>query len=101
MKVIDAVCVTSQYIQRQQIEFNELTGLILKVGNLNKVPDYFFGDDCFLFAGMGDVHIHAREDVSGKNCYKEDFNSAFDSMKNGGVVQAGDMPYNPVPPVDD
>jgi dihydroorotase len=101
MKVIDAVCVTSQYIQRQQIEFNELTGLISKVGNLNKVPDYFFGDDCFLFAGMGDVHIHAREDVSGKNCYKEDFNSAFNSMKNGGVVQAGDMPNNPVPPVDD
>lgn len=101
MRVIDAVCVTSKYIKRQQIEFDEISGLINRVGDLSVKPDYFFNDDCYLFAGMGDVHIHAREDVSGKNCYKEDFLSAFSAMKNGGVVQAGDMPNNPIPPIDD
>lgn len=101
MKIIDAICVTSAYVQRRQIEFDENLGLITKVGNLKKNPDYFFDDDCYLFAGMGDVHIHAREDVSCKNCYKEDFASAFSAMKNGGVIHAGDMPNNPIPPIDD
>lgn len=104
MKVLEAVCATSVEVKRKQIRFDESTGLIVEVGEL-KVPkvqvDYFFGDDCLLFAGMGDVHIHAREDVSGKNNYKEDFLSALAAMKNGGLTHAGDMPNNPIPPVDD
>lgn len=102
MKVLEAVCATSRYVQRQQVRFDE-HGLILEVGDL-KVPrhelDYYFNDDCLLFAGMGDVHIHAREDISGKNTYKEDFFSAFEAMKNGGVCHAGDMPNNPIPPIN-
>ena len=54
-----------------------------------------------LFAGMGDIHIHAREDVSQKNCYKEDFLSARAAARNGGLCHCGDMPNNPVPPVND
>ncbi len=104
MKSLEAVCVTSQMIARQQITFDESTGLILEVGDLG-IPreklDYLFSDDCLLFAGMGDVHIHAREDVSGKNTYKEDFLSAQKAMHNGGVSHAGDMPNNPIPPIDD
>lgn len=102
MKVIDAICVTSTSQKREQIQFDEQTGLIVKRGDLkaSKV-DYYFGDDCLLFAGMGDVHIHAREDVSGKNTYKEDFHSAQAALRNGGLCHAGDMPNNPVPPVDD
>ena len=103
MKVLDAVCATSVEVKRKQIRFDELTGLTVEIGEL-KVPreqvDYYFDDGCLLFAGMGDVHIHAREDVSGKNNYKEDFLSALAAMKNGGVTHAGDMPNNPVPPVD-
>ncbi|MCE9500588.1 MAG: amidohydrolase, partial [Leptospira sp.] len=103
MKVLEANCATSLEVKRKQIRFDETTGLIVEVGDLN-VPesklDYSFDDDCLLFAGMGDVHIHAREDVSGKNCYKEDFQSAFEAMKNGGLTHAGDMPNNPIPPVD-
>lgn len=103
MKVLEAVCATSSEVKRKQIRFDESTGLIVEVGEL-KVPrnqvDYYFDDECLLFAGMGDVHIHAREDVSGKNNYKEDFLSAFAAMKNGGVTHAGDMPNNPIPPVD-
>ena len=37
---------------------------IVEVGpNLGR-PDVVFGDDCLIFAGMGDIHIHARDDVS-------------------------------------
>lgn len=103
MKVLEAICATSVEVKRKQIRFDESTGLIVEVGEL-KVPkekvDYYFDDDCLLFAGMGDVHIHAREDVSGKNNYKEDFLSALAAMKNGGVTHAGDMPNNPIPPID-
>lgn len=100
MKVIEAVCVTSQYVKRQQIKFDEYSGLILEVGDLKLPVDFSYDDDCLLFAGMGDVHIHAREDVSGKNNYKEDFTSARAALRNGGLVHAGDMPNNPIPPVD-
>lgn len=104
MKVIEARCATSSEVKRQQIRFDEMTGLIIDVGDL-KVPreqlDYFFNDDCLLFAGMGDVHIHAREDASGKNVYKEDFTTARAALRNGGLCHAGDMPNNPTAPIDD
>lgn len=103
MKSLSAVCVTSSYKKRLQIQFNETSGLIEAVGELG-IPkdklDFYFDDDCLLFGGMGDVHIHAREDVSGKNTYKEDFTTAKAAMKNGGVTHAGDMPNNPIPPID-
>lgn len=104
MKIIDAVCATSIEVKRSQIRFDEVSGLIVDYGDLGAPRaniDYYFDDNCLLFAGMGDVHIHAREDVSGKNNYKEDFCSAFAAMKNGGVTHAGDMPNNPIPPIDD
>jgi dihydroorotase len=103
LKFIDAICATSLEVKRKQISFDESTGLITEVGDL-KVPrdqvDFYYDDSCLLFAGMGDVHIHAREDISGKNNYKEDFLSALAAMKNGGVTHAGDMPNNPIPPID-
>lgn len=104
MKTVEAICVTSTSQKREQIRFDEVTGLIMTRGDLglpkDKV-DYYFGDDCLLFAGMGDVHIHAREDVSGKNTYKEDFMTARAALRNGGLCHAGDMPNNPIPPIDD
>lgn len=104
MKTLEAVTVTSEAIKRMQIRYDDKTGLIDAVGDLGvsrEDLDDYFNDDCYLFAGMGDVHIHAREDVSGKNNYKEDFNSARAALHNGGLCHAGDMPNNPVPPVDD
>jgi dihydroorotase len=104
VRSIEAVVATSEFVKRTQIRFDDNTGLILEVGDLN-IPkdalDYQFDDDCILFAGMGDVHIHAREDVSGKNNYKEDFTTARAALRNGGLCHAGDMPNNPIPPVDD
>ena len=100
MKIIDAICVTSKSIAREKVRFDETSGLIVDRGITSDTADYYYDDDCLLFAGMGDVHIHAREDVSGKNNYKEDFLSAQKAMHNGGVCHAGDMPNNPIPPID-
>lgn len=98
---IDAICVDSIKIERKKISFNADTGLILDIENSTREVDYYFNDDCLLFAGMGDIHIHAREDSSLKNTYKEDFTSCACAAMNGGIVHVADMPNNPVPPIDD
>lgn len=76
-------------------------GVIVAVGdNLGK-PDHVFGDDCLIFAGMGDVHIHAREDVTGRENYKETFATAAAAALYGGVIHVADMPNNPAAPIDE
>jgi len=74
---------------------------IVAVGENLGTPDITFGDDCLIFAGMGDIHIHARDDVSGRETYKEDFTTASAAAIHGGVVHVADMPNNPAAPVDD
>jgi dihydroorotase len=74
---------------------------IAAVGPGLGTPDLDFGDDCLIFAGMGDIHIHARDDVSEKETYKEDFETAGAAAVHGGVVHVADMPNNPAAPVDD
>ncbi len=64
-------------------------------------PTHAFADDCLIFAGMGDIHIHAREDVTGLECHKETFATASAAALTGGVVHVADMPNNKKPPVDD
>ena len=86
-KIIEGWFVSSKGKKFQQLKFNPTTGLITAVGELN-IPqdevDYKFNEQQLIFAGMGDVHIHAREDASGKNCYKETFLTASQAAKNGG-----------------
>lgn len=104
IKIIQAKCATSSFVKRLDIFFDEDSGLITKVSpaSLNESSiDYFYNDDYLLFAGMGDIHIHAREDISQKNTYKEDFQSASRAALSGGLVHVGDMPNNPIPPIDD
>ncbi len=74
---------------------------IVEVGPNLGVPDFSFDDDCLIFAGMGDIHIHARDDVSEQQTYKEDFATAGAAAVNGGVVHVADMPNNPAAPIDD
>jgi len=104
MKTLEGILVDSKIKSRRQVRFDETTGLILEMGDL-KIPqekiDYYFDDNCLVFAGMGDIHVHAREDVSQKQIYKEDFLSASQAAINGGVTHICDMPNNPIPPVDD
>src|SRR5438552_1826975 len=76
-------------------------GIIAAVGsNLGKAQ-YGFDDDCLIFAGMGDIHIHAREDVTGLDNHKESFSTASAAAVHGGVVHVADMPNNPAAPIDD
>jgi dihydroorotase len=76
-------------------------GVVQAVGsNLGKATR-IFAADCLIFAGMGDIHIHAREDVTGKECHKETFATAAAAALHGGVVHVADMPNNPAAPVDD
>jgi len=74
---------------------------IAEVGTQLGEPDFIFGEDCLIFAGMGDIHIHARDDVSETQTYKEDFTTAAAAALHGGVVHVADMPNNPVAPIDD
>jgi dihydroorotase len=76
-------------------------GVIGAVGPSLGTPQHVFGDSCLIFAGMGDIHIHAREDVTSKHNYKETFATAAAAALNGGVVHVADMPNNPAAPVDD
>lgn len=105
MNSICAITATSSEVSRKIIQFDQ-TGIITSVSDYDhnrdgdKKFDFYYSDDCLLFAGMGDIHIHAREDISRKNIYKEDFTSASMAAINGGVTFVADMPNNPIPPID-
>src|SRR5437763_6616431 len=76
-------------------------GTIVAVGPQLGRPDHVFGDECLIFAGMGDIHIHARQDVTGRDNHKETFATAAAAALHGGVLHVADMHNNPVAPVDD
>lgn len=84
---------------RALIEIDSKTGLIKTVSrpSKNKKADHVFGDDSLIFAGFGDVHIHAREDDTGKQVYKEEYKTAANAALHGGVVHVSAMPNTPNP----
>lgn len=86
-------------VRRVQVRF--AGPLIAEVGDALGVPDVTYGDECLVFAGMGDIHIHARDDVSEAETYKEDFETVSAAALNGGVVHVADMPNNKIAPIDD
>ncbi len=102
MKTIIGKFVTPTEVAHKKIFIDEF-GLISKIESANFVneADYIYGDECLIFSSFGDIHVHAREDQSQKHIYKEDFNSASKAAINGGVTHLGDMPNNPIPPIDD
>lgn len=113
-EAIDAVVATGDSIERKLIVFDQVKGIITKVAceseaeysSLKKSAQEsdslkIYPDHILLFAAFGDIHIHAREDVSGLHVYKEDFESVRNASYQGGVVFACDMPNNPVAPIDD
>jgi len=91
--------VSPEEIRSGQIRIEN--GTIVEVGPALGQPDVQFTDDCLIFAGMGDIHIHARDDISEKETYKEDFVTAAAAAIHGGVVHVADMPNNPAAPIDD
>jgi dihydroorotase len=82
------------------IEINTETGLIEHVGPRTGRSDLDLGGQ-IIFPGFGDLHIHARDDVSQSQIYKEDFATISAASIHGGVTHVADMPNNPVAPVDD
>jgi dihydroorotase len=97
--IIAGKIVSPESVTHSQIRVEGDT--IAEVGPHLGRTDLEFGDDCLIFAGMGDIHIHARDDVSEREIYKEDFRTAAAAAVHGGVVQVADMPNNPSAPIDD
>src|SRR5579872_5582565 len=97
--IISGQIVSPEGVRTGQVRFDGDT--IAAVGPALGKPDYEFGGDSLIFAGMGDIHIHARDDVSEAETYKEDFSTAAQAALNGGVVHVADMPNNRIAPIDD
>ena len=95
-KIVDS----EKGIERKRIEIDEVSGLITKVSGATGKADLVFNDE-LIFPGFIDLHVHAREDTSHTQEYKEDFKTAGEAAINGGVVAFAEMPNNPIPPVDD
>ncbi len=83
-----------------RVQIDNKTGLIKKITEPLGEADLIV-ERGIIFPGFVDMHVHAREDVSGQQIYKEDFDSASQAALHGGVVCAVDMPNNPIPPIDD
>src|SRR6201992_2810265 len=73
------------------VEINTETGLIEHIGPKEGRSDVDAGG-CLIFPGFGDIHIHAREDASGTQVYKEDFATTSDAAIHGGEAHVADMP---------
>lgn len=99
MTIIEGRVASCRGVTPAQIRIEGET--IVEVGQKLGQPDVEFGDDCLIFAGMGDIHIHARDDVSERETHKEDFWTAAAAAIHGGVVHVADMPNNPAAPIDD
>ena len=97
---IEGNIVQKSGLQRNRVEIDQRTGLITKVSEPTGVADIVLKDE-LIFPGFIDLHVHAREDTSHTQDYKEDFTTAGEAAINGGVVAFAEMPNNPVPPVDD
>ncbi|GAB4139065.1 MAG: amidohydrolase family protein [Planctomycetaceae bacterium] len=97
--IVEGQLVLPDSVQRGQVRFDAAT--IAEVGTNLGTADFQYHDDCLIFAGMGDIHIHARDDVSEKETYKEDFCTVSAASLHGGVVHVADMPNNPAAPIDD
>jgi dihydroorotase len=97
--VVEGTLADLDGVRRRQVRIED--GTIVAVGPELGQPDHVFGDGCLVFAGMGDIHIHARQDVTGRDDYKETFATASAAALHGGVVHVADMPNNPAAPVDE
>ena len=99
MPIIEGPLADIDGVRRAQIAIDH--GIITAVGPDLGTPTHVFGETCLIFAGMGDIHIHAREDITGREMHKETFACVSAAALNGGVLHVADMPNNPAAPVDE
>ncbi len=93
--------ITKGYSGHATLDFDTETGEIIDFRKGLDPKAERIPDNKKIFPGMGDIHVHCREDLSGEHTYKEDFHSASLASINGGVTFICDMPNNPIPPIDD
>ena len=86
--------------ERKRIEIDTESGLFTKITEVSGVADVVL-ENQLIFPGFIDIHVHAREDESHTQDYKEDFISASKAAINGGVVAFADMTNNIIAPIDD
>ena len=86
--------------QRARIEIDCTTGLMASIGSPTGTADLVLDDSHLILPGLIDFHVHAREDASGRDTYKEDFQTAARAAIRGGITAMVDMPNNPVAPID-
>lgn len=97
--IVEGILADVDGVRPGQIVMEE--GVIVAVGTGLGRANHVFPERCLIFAGMGDIHIHAREDMTGRDNHKETFASAAAAALHGGVVHVADMPNNPAAPIDD
>ena len=100
MLSIEGTIISQNRKSRGRIEIDQTSGLITKVSEPIGMADIILKDE-YIFPGFIDLHVHAREDMSHTQDYKEDFKTTGEAAINGGVVFFAEMPNNPVPPIDD
>ncbi len=100
MLSIEGIIAHTDDIGRGRIEIDTESGLITKVAEATGTADIVL-DGELIFPGFIDLHVHAREDITHSQDYKEDFTSAGEAAINGGVVAFAEMPNCPTPPIDD
>jgi len=97
--IVEGNCANAGQEFHGQIEI--IGGVIARVGKKLGKADHVFDDNHLIFPGMGDIHIHAREDEAGTQSYKEDYGTVTAAAINGGVVQVAAMPNTPQPLITD
>ena len=81
-----------------QVVIDRETGLIQEVTEGQKYKaNQTFNKDSLIFAGMGDIHIHAREDETKAQHQKEEYITAGNAALNGGVIHISAMPNTQIP----
>ena len=98
MLTIEGNIVNKDKTFRGRVEIGD-DGLISSVSKETGKADIVLNQE-LIFPGFVDLHVHAREDASHKEDYKEDFATAGEAAINGGVAAFAEMPNNPVPPID-
>lgn len=100
MLSIEGIIVNNEGEARKRIEIDTASGRISKISEPTGSADIVLGNE-LIFPGFIDIHVHAREDSTHREDYKEDFVTAGEAAIHGGVVAFGNMPNSPKPPKDD
>ncbi|MBW2967072.1 dihydroorotase family protein [Candidatus Woesearchaeota archaeon] len=65
----------------------------------NPIPDEVL-ENCLVFPSFVDLHVHLRQDTSGKWNYKSTFRDGADAALRNGITRLLDMPNTPHPVTD-